>query len=561
MRPDLSTSENPNELPKWSNVIQIPGEAIFLLSGVVSALIIRLILIPQDTTINVDGVYYATLGRKIILGNFSEGISAYWSPFYSLLIGISSLFFQDLEFAARFVSIVAGSLLIIPSYFLIRNFYGLVPAYIGTILVVIHPSLIKSSQWVMTEAIYALIFTTIILTGWHALKNFKALTFFFTGLLLGIACLIKPEAMGFVILFSSLMLAVKLLYRKIHNRRLAMSYLMLFIGLTIFVVPYVIFVHQKTGNWTISQKLLLNVPAVASGANKLKLIDYGETTMMDRLFLDDYKTENQSPISSPQIATVTTESIGVKWDFKPFISKSFTQLYKQLREHIPSNLPYFFIFLAGFGFLFKSWTIDRLAKEIYLFLFVACLFIGYAVTVIEERYIYTIIPILMAWVAYGAIVLGRLITKTASQVLKTHWKIKPVFVQVLMLLILTAILWPLFSSKFEPVGFDFIPFEEKQAGLWLKQYSALDPLVMASNATVPFYAGGRQIFVPDEEFPTVLEYARRKKVNYIVLSERRLKNNSDAFRIADKYWSEELKLVYQDEQVPSYNIKIYQIEF
>ena len=559
MKLDLSTSENPDDVESWPNALPRRNEAVFLAVCVVSAFVIRFLLIPQDSTIKGDGIYYATLGREIMLGNLSEGISAYWAPLYSILIGISSLFFQDLEFAGRFVSVVAGTLLIIPSYFLIQKFYGRIPAYIGTILVVIQPSLIMSSVWVMTESLYALIFTTVVLTGWLALKSGKGRSFFFTGLLFGAAYLTKPEALGFVVLFAALMLGGKFFCNNIGYRRLTINYLMLFIGLAIFVVPYVVFIHQKTGNWTISQKLLSNVPAVESNKGLLKLTDDGETTMRDRLFLDGYNTKGQTSKISQAIDPATANAPAAELDYKHLISKTFDQLYRQLREHIPAILPYFFIFLAGFGFFFKSWAMRRTAEEVYLFLFVACTFIGYAATVIELRYLYTIIPILMAWVAYGSVAFSGVITKTGSHFLKAGWKIKPVFVQVFILLILTVSLKALFLGQFGPPQLEDMPFEEKQAGLWLKNHAEPNSLVMASNATVAFYAGAKLIFLPDEEFSTILEYARRKKVNYVVLSERRLKNIPNAFRLAEEYCSKELSLVYQEEQAPNYKIRIYQM--
>jgi hypothetical protein len=138
------------------------AEVWFVAACTLSAFLIRLALTGTQSLINSDGIYYASLGGKLISGDISGGISAYWSPLYPFLIGIASLFTSDLEFAGRLVSVIAGTLLIIPGYILIRQFHGPAAAVPGTILLVIHPSLLISSVWVMTEAVYILIFTSMV---------------------------------------------------------------------------------------------------------------------------------------------------------------------------------------------------------------------------------------------------------------------------------------------------------------------------------------------------------------------------------------------------------------
>src|ERR1700730_13243469 len=82
------------------------------------AFCIRLLMVKYSWGLDGDGVWYATLGKNLVSGNFKAGLSAYWPPLYPFLIGISSLVIHDLEFAGRFVSVLAGSLLVIPVYYL-----------------------------------------------------------------------------------------------------------------------------------------------------------------------------------------------------------------------------------------------------------------------------------------------------------------------------------------------------------------------------------------------------------------------------------------------------------
>ncbi len=558
MKADRSKRKGGNRETNLQDAIPISQEAAFPAVCVLLAFLLRLFLIPQDTTINGDGIYYVTHGLKIISGNLIEGISAYWSPLYSFFLGISTLFFQDAEFAGRIVSVVAGSLLVIPSYVLIRECFGDRPAYIGTILVVIHPSLVVSSEWVMTESLYALLFTTAVLLGWFALKTVKITFFFATGLLFGAAYLTKPETVLFVGLFSVLTLGRTFLCPKANLRSFAAGFLILLTGFMVFFLPYVIFIHQKTGIWTISQKLFSNSTFNDSDRGMLKLTDDGQTTMQDRIWWDFYETESKQTQILPSDAPTSLKPAHSKFDITELLLKTFNNLKKQVRDHTLTILPFPFILIAAIGLFMERRTIRCAAKETYFLSFVACTFIGYAVTVIELRYLYVLLPILLGWVAFGVVAFGDVISKRCESYLKTEWKIKPVLIQTLILLLLIGSLEPLFSSYFGPQPLQNIPLEEKQAGLWLKGYSEPNSLVMAPNATVAFYAGAKHTFLPDEEFSKILEYARRKKVDYVVLNERRLRNRPDAFRLAEEF-SKELELVFRDSQIQNYEVRIYRI--
>jgi 4-amino-4-deoxy-L-arabinose transferase-like glycosyltransferase len=551
---DLSISQNEKNQAK---ILGLSQEKLFVLVCVLAAFLIRLSLVPQDSVINGDGVYYANLGKKLISGDIYGGISAYWAPLYSFLIGISTLFFRNLEFAGRFVSIVAGTLSVIPTYYLIRNFYGRKPAYLGTFLVLIHPLLIKSSGWVMTESLYTLIFTTAVLIGSYALRKGKRRDFFLLGLLLGTAYLTKPEAIGFVGLFFVLTLGAKFFRRNLRLSRLITGYFLLLLGFAIFFLPYVFFLHEKTGSWTISQKLLSNISASDSEKGLLELTDDGQTTMRDRLFGDVYESRIQP--SEKFVRSVSNEPPHLKFNFKELVTKSLSHLRKQLREHIPEILPLPFILIALMGFLFGRWRRERTAKEIYLFSFVACTLLGYAVSVIELRYLLPIIPILIGWVSYGAVKLCDFLTKTVSNFWHLKPKLNPIWSRIFILFVLLASLVPVYVEQFRSDELQNVPFEEKQAGLWLNQNINSPSLVMASSAIPAYYAGANHIFIPNEDFSTVLEYAKRKKVNYLVVSERRLKNTPKAFPDGRRNFPDNWKLVYQDQSNPNFEVFVYQL--
>lgn len=560
MEPDLPVSYPSEPKRNWLKARPRSAEVIFVLICTLSAFLVRYLLFPQRSVVNWDATYYANLAKKIISGDLTGGISAYWSPLYTFLIAIFSLFFNDVEFAGRFVSLIAGTLLVIPAYFLIRDFFGRVPAYLGTILVIFHPMLVRSSMWVMTESLYTLFFTTIVLIGWHTLRRGRKRLFFITGLLFGAAYLIKPEVIAFVGLFFFLTLVAKFFRPNLTYRLLFSGFALLLFGLSLFLVPYVFLIHNKTGDWTISQKFLNNVSAVHFEKKQLELSDDGQMTRTDVIFGDVYKKENRqtssgspaisSPLSEPRMTSIT----GI-------VRSTFFNLDKEITQYIPETFPFIypFILLAVIGFFFKPWTRLRTAKEIYLFSFFVCSLVGYAVTAIEVRYLIPLIPIMICWISQGIVGLSDWTVKSSSRFFRMNRKLNPIFAQVFTLLAVVAVLIISYPGQMSLEQEEYLPYEEKKAGLWIKNQADSQSLIIAASPITAYYAGTKHTYLPDETFSTVLEYAKRKKADYIVFASRRLKDTPEAFPSEEQSLTRELKLVYQDEQNPKHKIVVYEI--
>lgn len=568
MEPALPISQRHELKRTRTDVSLLSNEVIFVLCSLSFAFLIRLFLLPQNTVINGDGAYYASLGGKIIAGNFSEGISTYWSPLYPFLIGLTSLVFHDLEFAGRLVSVIAGTLLIIPAYFLIADFYGRKTAYFGTILIVIYPFLIKSSGWVMTESLYTLIFTTAVLIGWLALRGTGKRNrrwkqnFFLTGLLFGAAYLTKPEAIGFLFLFFIFAFTTKFFRRNISFRSSAVGFLLLLIGFAIFSMPYIVYIHEKTGHWMISKKLLSNFTGYDSDVDSdkgwLSLTSDGQMTMRDKFFAD---VEKKNPPLVKQTAAISEskKSSTEGFNLNRFYSNTTYNLKNQVSEYIRDILPYSFIFFILIGFLFKPWRRMFSEREFYLTSFIICTLIGYALTVTEMRYLFALIPIFLMWTARGIVGFGEWASKLIYRLGKLKLIVRPLVLQSFAFFILLISLIPLFASQLKLDELQNTPFEEKEAGLWIKDHSKPSPLVMSPSVTAAFYAGGTHTFLPDENFATVLEYAKRKKVDYVVYSQRRLSSTPTAMPNENQNLDEEFKLVFQNQTQPGYQVFVYQV--
>jgi hypothetical protein len=496
-----------------------------LLCWTVLALLLRLLLVWRlEQVISPDGVGYIVLGRNLMAGNFREGLSTYWSPLYPLLVGIASLFFRDAEFAGRFVSVIAGGLLVVPAHRLIRHWYGVRAALIGAGLVALHPLLIYYSTVLLTESTYTLFFVSGVLAGWNVLHTGRARSHLLAGAAFGACYLLKPEAAGFIILLLVPVLLRRLFDKTVSLKTCARNALLLCAGFMLLAAPYLVYLRHETGAWKLSTKI------------------GGHLWQGSRLASGDF-----APASLPLMPGMTT---------------ALVQLTKALRfEYEIFNLifPPLFVLLVGVGLFRKRWTSRRAWRELYLFSFVAAALAGYAVTLPNIRFIMPLLPLLLCWLSKGIIEFEEWAVETlrgfdaAKRFAPSLRKlIVPLVVACLLASLIPLFIYLLRGDKWG----DY--YGQKRAGVWIKEHEASrPPVIMSTIAIAAFYAEGRAVALVDEDYPAFIARARREGVRYIIVNERDFRYMSLRALLDDQSSHPGLRLVQYFAEAPGHRILIY----
>lgn len=517
----------------------------------------RLFLLRYEYVITPDGVYYAILGKNLISGNLKEGLSAYWPPLYPFLVGLSSLLFKDLEFSGRFVSVLAGSLLIVPVYLWSRNSYGRDVAYLSAFLTIIYPSLTLYSIRFLTEPTYILLLMIGIFTGWSAIYKGNRVTFLLTGITFGLCYLTRPEAIGYIGLIMVMTLSTKLFFNQIRLKGILLNLLILLLGFIVLSLPYVLYLHQETGTWTISEKMSAHFSTSNTDWNSkwFRLSDNGQTTMADRLWAGNrLKEDSHSRELKPGVLQIPKLS-----DFLFLRIKALKTEYEVM---IPQIFPPVFIILSGLGLFGTIWSKERAGREIYLLLFLISTLIGYAIMVSDQRYMTPMLPILICWASKGFVEFESWLVETIgiknrNLLVKNRKLLRILLLSVLLLSLLPRITEPIRYEKWNQ------PSELKEIAEWIKDNADTSPLIMSTSPVTAFYAGGRHIYLPDEEYPKVLEYARRKKVDYIVIDERGVTRLTPLlkFLLDDQTMvdHQELALLYNYDKEPGYKVLVFKL--
>jgi hypothetical protein len=279
------------------------------------------------------------------------------------------------------------------------------------------------------------------------------------------------------------------------------------------------------------------------------------TTLADRLYAGIYEDveraiESGATISSPR-------------DLHRAISHSIEALKWEISYLIHFMLPPHLIILMGLGLFKAEWS-----REIYLLLFFVATLIGYAMLseAVEGRLLLPLLPLLLCWVARGfeeaADRLHRLLrrvnfSKGVSS--KAGQAIRAAGMAALLLSLLPWVAHTFIRGQLNQ------PSEHKRAGAWIREHSDEGALVMATNPYAAFYAGRKSLYLPAEEYLTVIEHVRRHKVDYLVIDEGVISkghwgNNEFShlrFLLDEQSRHPELKLVYQFDELPNRKILVF----
>lgn len=525
--------------------------------GVMSlALLLRLSVLRLQTPINPDSVYYATLGKHLASGNLEEGLSTFWPPLYPLLVGLSSLVFRDIETGGKFVSVLAGSVLVIPVYSLIRVLHGRDAALLGAFLVAIHPTLIHYSTALLTESTYTTLFVTVLFAGLRAFSGGAYVAFFSVGVTLGACYLLKPEAVGYLGLMAVLTLFTSLAGNHLPPSEVLFRVVTLVAGASLLSLPYLLFLRRATGRWTISDKFRAHVhPSESWERRWLGLSEGRTTTLADRLYAGAARKDDSLENRGSPAADATSLRMMTARSIEALRSEAGLLSYGMTPPH--------FVLLIGLGMFKAEWW-----KELYLLSFFTLTLIGYALCPdeVNDRLLVPLLPVTICWVAGGFKTVGDRLVGFFEQtkISRAVPFINPATLRLLMVtaLVFSMLPWAIYALMATPAA---PMIEYKQAGRWVKEQSETPALIMATAPFIAFYAGGRPVYLPAEEYPTVVEHARRLNVDYVAIDEALISNgvwgNNEysalRFLLDERSHHPGLRLVYKFDHLPRRKILIY----
>lgn len=502
-----------------------------------TGLIVRLFyyfLYAKNDVIGKDASTYVRLARHLAEGDLAAGFDTFWTPFYPLLIAFVGVFTNSLMLPTVIVSIIAGSLAVPATYYLVKQSYGQREAVIAAVIAIFYPHLLTSTFGYATENVYLLLLVFALITGWNGLTKNPAINFFITGLLLGCAYLTRPEAFGYLMFFAPIIFLKNFKEQGVFARNSLKSVAVLILGFALLAAPYIIYIHSATGSWTISPKFKAHI---------------GGTNFSGLRF-----DKNFNPLENPQIQPQGNAG-------KLLIKAAFFNL-QSAHKTFPILFPPFLLIFVGLGLFRVKWNGSRFRRELYLLFFCASTITCYLLTIYETRYFYILLPILFGWVACGIIALEDWLRDSLQH--SSFGKIfanKYIFT-VMCLAFIAIYTLPLNSFMRSNEGaWQFSQYELRDAGLWLKENAEKSPVVMSTDFRPAFYAEGKFVPLYSDNISEVLAEAAEKQVDFLVIDERNIKEIPKFTNLLNEPQnSPQLEVVYQTTDHEGYKVVIYRVK-
>ncbi len=451
-----------------------------LLGLLLFAFLLRFPLLLYPEVIRNDGAEYIHHAKLILTGDWAGGKAP---PLYPALIALTHLLIPDMERAGILISIIFGTLLVLPVFYLGKEIFDERVGVLSAVIVAVHPYLNSFSGSVLTESTYYFLAAMIVLTGWYASQRGRSKEAILFGLLASLAYLTRPEGIGFLIVFCLWTLIVSPSGgKRVWTKRVGIVLLAIF-SFLLLSAPYLMEIRKETGRWGITKKFAISI-GPSSGEEAAQSIE---------AFTKKKEISLLSLVKSPWIV------------LKKVVFGFFEALYVFQQAYNPVL---FFFALAALVF-FRKVPVS-LKGNLYLFAYFF-FFLGLVLPFlwVARRYTSQMIPVALPWASFGFLCSVRWVSERLKEgVFKRKF---PVLLLIVLLPGLYVQGWPTQDRNFRLI--------QKEAGLWMRDHLPRGQKMMSKMGQESFYGELAWVRLPEKDYEEILKEARKKGVRYLVVDE------------------------------------------
>lgn len=454
-----------------------------------------------------DGMGYFAIAKGIVNNWALEG-ATHFPPFYPFAIAIVSMFTGDIEIAGRVASSLMGALLVFPVFLIGKEFYDKRVGYLSSLLVASFGAYIDYSLQPITQTTYLTLLMAGICMGIFLLKKASPTLAFLLGCVLGALYLTRPE--GFVpFLYLFVIIFAAVMRKKITSlHRVKVVSLILF-GFILLAIPYINYLHNQTGTWTISGKAAATIVGIDASAK----------------ILPDGKTLGESSAGKVGLRDLFPT-------FGIFVSNYMTNL-SNFMKIVPDHFPVPCLIIAMIGLVrllvnifhstaSRSEGIFRLAVLFTAIVSILPVF-AFGNLSLAVSYIFPLFPLLILWFVIGLTGIEDFIfqafKRSGLDAVERYgkWSLASAAIVLYLGYFSVSPVWSMLSSEDFKYFAASQEFFLKDTGIWVKNNSHEDVAIMSRWSNMGFYADRKWVYIPDGEISEVVRYAKGHGVRYIVI--------------------------------------------
>lgn len=540
-----------------SSVAEVLASQWLLPAAVLLALVMRVgWALSHGLAIEQEGAEYARIAENLLAGNgyvgmFNAGVQLNFPPLYPLMIAVVTLIVGNAELAARAINIALGAALVIPMFRLAEMLHGRKVAVTTAVLVALHPVLIAGAASTYSEGPYLtlVMFAMLWLARWVIHRRVSASIA--TGVLFGLAYLIRPEA--FLLAGLATVGGFIATMFVMEGRRTIVGSLALLCAFSVVAAPNVAFLTYSTGKLRIEAKGTL---AYHWGQRINQGMSYLEAANGIGQDLSD-----QGAFMRPNLDVIQSTSYSLR-EYAEFVvsaaQKNVGKIVRTVTGEPSFGSPWLFA-LVVLGLFRSAWTRQRLSIDGLLVVYaLVSVLVLLTVQALWFRYFYSVLGMMLFWAAKGADELSDWSRATVRSIAGRDTIARAAGEGLKWLVLVFVLLGSLRNIVYVSQFGESLNRERKEAGLWLAQQAPGHKWVMDLNLQVAYYAGADLMYLPYADADLALRYIVKRNPDYIVLTGG---GQSDV-PYTGKWFSEGIpspsaQLIYDQPRSGGERIKIY----
>ena len=456
------------------------------MTAVLVTVAVRLYLLWQYYCISSDGVRYLTAAQDYFAGRVAAGLASVYPPGYPLLIAAFFPLVGEWELAGQIVSLFFGVLLLWPLYLLFREIYDARIAAVACLLAGLSPFLARYSAHVRSESPFLFFSTLALWLFYQGMQSRRLGRFLQGGLVAGFGYLIRPEALGFLVIVPAFLGLFWLLKRESDGLWRFNAAAVWCAAFMLFALPFITYLSIETGHWgALSRKA-----GVTLGVS---LQEYGLLEADGQEVPGGESVEFLDFVRHHPLRYLQKIALG----FFPTFGVFFEALHF-------SYVPFL---LAGLYFVFRDKFWQR--KDFLILSFVCFYLFAFLLILVRRRYALQVVPVSLGWVAIGLL--------WARDYLRASLPIRPA--RILFASIVLAFLAGTLPKTLTPISREkgFV----RETGRYLKERNPSGKLNVAVwDDRITFYAHANTLSLSGIDEAQLADRLRDNRADYLAVESK-----------------------------------------
>lgn len=452
-------------------------ETKILLLLILSSIIIKFTNIGFTNCISTNGMYFVSLAKNFLNGEYEEAFTAYIPFLYPILIALGNYLINNLEISGQVIAAISGTGIIFILYQLGKEMFGVRIGLLAGLFAAISPIFNTYSSRVMDDMPYGFLYAWSVYAGWRFLNKQDYKSGLYFALLAALAYLIRPEGLGILLIVSAWFILAKQERGASIFRRIA-----IITGVNLFfficILPQILIIHHITGEFSFSGKTSYILRDIDKFDTENRILNGQELQPEATAFgFEDWERREYKREGG---------LFGILIHYPGVIMKKLGHNLKGYLLNIPRACGYLLAIPLCFGIFFRKQLRYKRREE--LFLLTIILFNLLSLSLFKEKYrhLISIVPFLYIWAVIGIDEIVPLIKgiRRKTQVLANGNSLIPIALSICIFATL-----PQTFSNISEHNYSWRDSPEKKAGQWLSQNIPKESRIISWEAgKVLYYA-------------------------------------------------------------------------